>query len=281
MDKLPPLAKWAPKELVEMYSEIISHNKKPLPKNFQKLQEVLYRLGTDIDMKTCWEKLLSKEAILPKQELLGMWLITQIYMLLVEIFIRSEEKLTPQMKKKEIEKIIDLANKLIGAIQSSDEALRESLFTIQTQLSKEIIEKNPEKSRNFGFEGAPISSWSLISGVGDVFDSSAELKSLEPREWDLWANDKKALWLLSRLKNTDLTSILNTYLEQLKQVPSTYDSGYIVSNRATVTRKVFELFHKTYGDYMSACVVPVVNAILNLELGIEDIMPYKPKEKNI
>jgi len=231
-------------------------------------------------MKACWEKLLSKEAILPKQELNEMWIVTQIYSMLADIFIRSDEVMTPQFKKKEIKKIVDLVNKLIVATYDSQEAFSQSIFTVDAQLSKEIIQKNPEKSRNIGFDTAPISSWAFISGVRDVIKSCSEVQSLEPINWDSWSSDKKASWVLGKLEDVNLISVLRTYLEQLKEIPSDYAAEYIASNRSAVTKQLFEILHKTYGDYMPDCVTPMVNAILNLELGIEDITPYKPKEKN-
>jgi hypothetical protein len=279
MKDLPPLAKWAPKELVKRYSD--SYNpKEPLTQNFPQITEAFFRLGTDVDMKACWEKLLSKEILLPKQELAGGWIVTQIYMMLIDVFIRSDEVLTPQFKKKEIKKIVDLVHKLLIATHNSDEALEGSFFTVHTQISKEIIEKNPEKSRKFGFDTAPISSWSFISGIRDVFNSKSEFRSLEPTNWDSWSSDKKASWVLGKLKDVDLTSVLRTYLEQLNEIPNVYDSEYIVSNRAAITKRLFEILHKNYGDYMPDCVAPMVNAILDLQLGIEDITSSKPKEKN-
>ena len=280
MKELPQLAKWAPKELVKKYLNSCSPSQQQLTENFPKISEALYRLGTNIDMKACWEKLLSKEAILPKQELAEMWIVSQIYSMLAEVFIRSDGAMTPQFKKKEIKKIEDLVNKLIDATHNSKEALAESFFTLPTELSNEIIQKNPEKSRNLGLEIAPISSWAFISGVLDVFEPRSEIESLEPTDWDTWSSDKKALWVLSRLKKVNLTSVLYTYLEQLKEIPDAYAAEYFSSNRAVVTKQLFEILHKTYGDYMPDCVACMVNAILDLELGIEDITPYKPKEKN-
>ena len=280
MKELPQLAKWAPKELAKKYLNSNSPSQQQLTENFPQISEALYRLGTNIDMKACWEKLLSKEAILPKQELAEMWIVSQIYSMLAEVFIRSDGAMTPQFKKKEIKKIEDLVNKLIDATHNSKEAFAESFFTFPTAFSEEIILKNPEKSRNIGFEIAPIASWAFISGVLDVFESKSDIESLEPVDWDTWSSDKKASWVLSRLKKVDLTSVLYTYLEQLKEIPDAYAAEYISSNRATVTKQLFEILHKTYGDYMPDCVASMVNAILDLELGIEDITPYKPKEKN-
>jgi len=280
MNKLPPLAKWSPKELVEKYTNSYSPSQELLTKNYPQINEALYRLGTNLDMKECWEKLLSAETFLPKQEQAGMWLVSQIYSMLADVFIRSDEDMTPQFKKKEIEKIVDLTNKLIIATHNSNQALGESFFTVHTKLSEEIIKKYPKKSMDIGFEIAPISSWSFISGIRDVFELSAKDESLEPLEWDLWSHDKKAAWILSKLSRIDLTSLLRVYLEQLKEIPNTYVSEYIASNRAAVTKQLFQILHKAYGDYMPDCVTAMVNAILDLELGIEDITPYKPKEKN-
>ena len=280
MKELPPLAKWAPKELVKRYLNTNSKNQQQFNDNFPQIKEALYRLGTDIDMKACWEKLLSKEAIIPKQELNEMWIVTQIYSMLADIFIRSDEAMTPQFKKKEIKKIVDLVNKLIVATCDSQEAFAQSIFTVDTQLSKEIIQKNPEKSRLIGFNAAPISSWAFLSGVRDVIKSCSEVQSLEPLDWDSWSSDKKASWVLGKLEDVNLISVLRAYLEQLKEIPSNYAAEYIASNRSAITKQLFEILHKTYGDYMPDCVAPMVNAILNLELGIEDITPYKPKEKN-
>lgn len=280
MDKVPPLAKWAPQELVKKYSNTYTPSQQQLDDNFPQIKDALYRLGTDIDMKACWEKLLSKEAILPKQELAEMWLISQICSMLADVFIRSKEVMTPQFKKKEIKKVSDLVNKLIVATINSQEALTQSIFTVHTQLSKEIIEKNPQKSKNIGFDTAPISSWSFISGIRNVFEPCLEVQSLEPIDWDSWSDDKKASWVLGKLNDVSLISVLRVYLEQLKEIPIDYAAEYIASTRSAVTKQLFDIFHKTYGEYMPDCVTPMVNAILDLELGIEDITPYKPKEKN-
>jgi len=278
---MKPLASWSPKELVEVYSNCFSPEHEYLSKQFPQIKQALFRLGTNLDMKECWGKLLHTEIFLPKQESAGMWLVSQIYMMLTNVFIRSDEVMTPQFKKKEIKKIEDLINKLIVATHNSNEALHESFFTVHTQLSEEIIKNYPDRSRSLGFDVAPISSWSFISGVRDVFKASEENGSLEPFGWDLWSEDKKVAWILSKLNGMTLTSILRIYLEQLKEIPNTYASEYIASNRAAVTKQLFQIIYKSYGEYMPECVTPMVNAILNLELGIEDITPYKPKEKNI
>jgi hypothetical protein len=280
MDKLPLLAKWSPKELVETYSTFDTPEMGEKINNYPQIKEALYRLGTNIDMKVCWEKVLSKRAFLPNQELAAAWLVSEIYLMLIDVFIRSEEEQRPQLKKKEIEKIIVLVDKLIHATLNSSEAKAASFFTFQTKLSEEIIKHNPEKSRLIGFEVAPISSWPFISGVIDVLRLNPEDEPLEPLEWDLWSHDKKSAWLLSKLGHMTLTSVLQVYLRQLKEIPKTYTSKYVASDRAAVTKRLFQILHKTYGDYMPDCVVPMVNAILNLELGVEDITPYKPKEKS-
>lgn len=280
MSKYPPLEKWSPKELVEIYSHYFTPENEFVSKQFPQIKQALYRLGTNIDMKQCWEKLLHTKVLLPKQEYAGMWMVTQIQMMLNDVFIRSDDVMTPQFKKKEIQKIEDLVNKLIVATHNSNEALKESFFTVHTKLSESIIKKYPDRSRNVGFEVAPISSWSFISGIRDVFKQVKKKESLEPFEWDLWSEDKKTAWVLSQIEGMDLTSILRVYLEQLKEIPNNYTSEYISSTRATVTKKLFEIIYKSYDDYLPECVTPMVNAILNLELGIEDITPYKPKEKN-
>jgi hypothetical protein len=280
MSKYPPLEKWSPKELVERYSYCFTPESEFASKQFPQIKQALYRLGTNIDMKECWEQLLHTKVLLPKQEYAGMWMVTQIYMMLNDVFIRSDDVMTPQFKKKEIKKIEDLVNKLIVATHNSNEAFKESIFTVHTKLSESIIKKYPDRSRNLGFEVAPISSWSFISGIRDVFKQSKKKESSELFEWDLWSEDKKTAWVLSQIEAMDLTSILRVYLEQLKEIPNNYASEYIASTRATVTKKLFEIVYKSYDDYLPECVTPMVNAILNLELGIEDITPYKPKEKN-
>jgi len=280
MSKFPPLEKWSPKELVETYSNCFTPKSEFVSKQFPQIKQALYRLGTNLDMKECWEKLLYKKEFLPQQEYAGMWMVSQIYLMLIDVFMRSDEVMTPQFKKKEIKKIEDLVNKLIVATHNSNEALKESFFTVHTKLSESIIKKYPDRSRSVGFEVAPISSWSFISGIRDVFKKSHNDESLEPFEWDLWSENKKIAWVLSQIEDMDLTSILRVYLKQLKEIPDTYAAEYVASNRATITKKLFEIVYKSYGDYLPDCVAPMVNAILDLELGIEDITPYKPKEKN-
>ena len=280
MSKFPPLEKWSPKELVETYSNCFTSKSEFVSKQFPQIKQALYRLGTNLDMKECWEKLLHKKEFLPQQEYAGMWMVSQIYLMLIDVFTRSDEVMTPQFKKKEIKKIEDLVNKLIVATHNSNEALKESFFTVHTKLSESIIKKYPDRSRSVGFEVAPISSWSFISDIRDVFKKSHSDESLEPFEWDLWSENKKIAWVLSQIEGMDLTSILRVYLKQLKEIPDTYAAEYVASNRATITKKLFEIVYKSYGDYLPDCVAPMVNAILDLELGIEDITPYKPKEKN-
>lgn len=280
MSKFPSLEKWSPKELVETYSNCFSPDGEYLSKQFPQIKQALYRLGTNLDMRDCWDKLLFKKEFLPKQEYAGMWIVSQIYLMLVDVFMRSDEVMTPQFKKKEIKKIEELVNKLIVAIHNSDEALKESFFTVHTKLSESIIKKYPDRSRILGFEVAPISSWSFISGIRDVFKKDKKNESLESFEWDLWSEDKKIAWVLTQIGGMNLTSILQVYLNQLKEIPDTYAIEYIASRRAAVTKKLFEIVYRSYGDYMPDCVAPMVNAILDLELGIEDITPYKPKEKN-
>lgn len=280
MSKFPPLEKWSPKELIEMYSNCFTPESELISKEFPQIKQALYRLGTNLDMKECWEKLLNREIFLPEQESAGMWMVSQIYLMMTVVFMRSDEVMTPQFKNKEIKKIEDLVSKLILATHNSSEALTESFFTVHTKLSESIIKRYPDRSRNVGFEVAPISSWSFISGIRDVFKVSEENGSLEPFEWDLWSDDKKVAWVLSQISSMNLTSILLVYLAQLKEIPNTYAAEYIASTRATVTKKLYEIVYKSYGDYMPDCVAPMVNAILDLELGIEDIAPYKPKEKN-
>jgi len=135
MSKFLPLEKWSPKELVDTYSNCFSPDSEHLSKQFPQIKQALYRLGTNIDMKDCWDKLLLKKEFLPNQEYAGMWIVSQIYLMLVDVFMRSDEVMTPQFKKKEIKKIEELVNKLIVATHNSDEALKESFYTVHTKLS--------------------------------------------------------------------------------------------------------------------------------------------------
>ena len=280
MDKVPPLEKWSPKELVGYYTNLFTPEQEFLSEHYPEIREALFRLGTNIDMKTCWEKLVSSKSFLPNQEKNTLWLVPQIYSIVTGVFIRPSEEVTPQFKKKEIKKIEDLVNKLIVAIHNSREALGASFFTLHTKLSQELIEKNADLSKQLGFDVAPISSWAFISGVLEEVEFNTDNASLEPLDWQSWSHEKRAAWLVKKMKHLDLTSLLRTYIDQLKDIPTTYASEYVTSPRATITKQLFELMLKTYDEYMPDCVTPMVNAILNLELGIEDITPYKPKEKN-
>jgi hypothetical protein len=244
------------------------------------IREALFRLGTHIDMKSCWEKLVSTQSFWPNQEKNTLWLVPQIYLIITRVFIRPSDEITPQFKKKEIKKIEELVNKLIVALHNSTEALGESFFTLHTNLSQEIIESNADLSKQLVFDISPISTWGFISGVLEEVEFNYNDKSLEPLDWQSWSHEKRAAWLVKKMKHLNLTSLLRTYIKQLKDIPNTYASEYITSPRAIITKQLFELMLKTYGEYMPDCVTPMVNAILNLELGIEDITPYKPKEKN-
>ena len=174
MDKVPPLEKWSPKDLVEFYSNSFEPSHEFISENFPQIRQALFRLGTHIDMKACWEKLFSTKAFLPNQDNLGFWLIPQIYSMLSEVFVRSGNGMTPQFKKKEVEKISEQVNRLIVAIHNSDEALQESFLTVKNQLSEDIIKKYPEKSHRLGFEVAPIFLWGFISGVHQELEKNAK-----------------------------------------------------------------------------------------------------------
>jgi hypothetical protein len=277
MGRVLPLEKWSPKELVEYYSNSFEPTQEFISEHFPQIRQALFRLGTHIDMKACWEKLFSTKAFLPNQDTLGIWLIPQIYSILNEVFARSDNGMTPQFKKKEVEKIAEQVNRLIVAIHNSDEALQESFFTVQNKLSEDIIKKHPDISHRLGFDVAPISSWGFISGVHKELEQNAKNNKFEEYQWNSCSHEERSAWLLDKVHRMDLTVLLRTYLEQLKGIPSTYSAEYIASNRSAVTKQLFLLMQKTYGEYMSDCVAPMVNAILDLELGIEDITPYKPK----
>jgi len=55
MSKYLPLEKWSPKELVEIYSHCFTPESEFVTKQFPQIKQALYRLGTNIDMKECWE----------------------------------------------------------------------------------------------------------------------------------------------------------------------------------------------------------------------------------
>ena len=77
----------------------------------------------------------------------------------------------------------------------------------------------------------------------------------------------------------DLIDQLRKY-QKLQNTYDEYKANYIQSDRATLIRELYTCFYKIYGTYLSDCVVDCTNAILNIELSIEDITPYKPKEEN-
>ena len=64
-----------------------------------------------------------------------------------------------------------------------------------------------------------------------------------------------------------------------------YKNEYFSSDRAKLIRELYKCFNNIYGKSLSDCVLIFTNVILNLsndnELGIEEITPYKPKEKSI
>ena len=129
MSKFPPLEKWSPKELVKTYSNCFSPDSEHIFKQFPQIKQALYRLGTNLDMKECWDKLLFKKEFLPKQEYASVWMVSQIYLMLVDVFMRSDGVMTPQFKKKEIKKQNEERRCLQG-LKSTHIGLRRQPFLI-------------------------------------------------------------------------------------------------------------------------------------------------------
>ena len=217
------------------------------------IKEALFRLGTHIEMEKAWKKLLSTKAFLPNQSQLEGYLIAMIQGVLVDVLLIQEtDPETPQFKTKEIKNISDQVLQLISSINNSSEALTASFFTIKKCLWRESLNKYEIKKD--------------VSMPADL-------------EKKLYRAEAEIAMLSSDLPSPMLATVLQTYLKQLEEIPQIYKSNYVISKRAKISSKIFELMNDTYGRNMTDCVVPLLNAILNLELGVEDVTPYKSKKK--
>ena len=260
MKNHPTLAGWSPATLKTMYAEYLSGQPAHLTIPAEHLstclipiKEALFRLGTHIEMEKAWKKLLSTKAFLPNQSQLEGYLIAMIHGILVDVLLIQEtDPETPQFKTKETKKISDQVHKLISSINNSSEALAASFFTVKKYL------------------------WQESSNESQIKKSLSMPTDLEKK---LYRAEAEIAMLPIDLPSPMLTTVLQTYLKQLEEIPEIYKSNYDISKRAKISPKIFELMHCTFGEYMTNCVVPLLNAILDLELGAEDVTPYKSKKK--
>lgn len=280
MDDFPKLEQWAPATLHELYLDSFSKKNKPNQIEYSiPLREALFRLGTFHEMKAVWEKLLSSSSFFPDKETLEKWLISKIYLILVDMYVRSENPSKPQFKTKEIVKIKKQINDLILAVLKSTEALGASFSTIKTCLSKEIIKDLPKEIDNNENPSPPIWQWKFISGVSEVFEKVDKNNESKYSEWDAMSQEQKSNFLLCEVSKLNLIEVLKTYLQQLEEVPDIYKSQYINSERSFFTREIYDLLQYTFKNNFSDCVSSMVNAIFKLELGIEGVTSYHPKRK--
>ena len=199
--KLKP---WSPDSLKLLYD--FTFGSEDYEHYSHKVIPALYRLGNFIDMEQAWNKLSSTPNLKNfSKEDLQLWVVFEVFGIINKIFFNTKT-LTPQDKKKKIEKINKQISKLTKLIMTD-------VDTYRIALEQDFLEHLLEFSKS-----------------------------------------------------------QNTYAD--------YSNNYIQSDRATLIRDLYDFFYKTYGSYLSDCVVSFTNSILDLNLGIEDVTPYKPKEKN-
>ena len=225
------------------------------------------------------------------------WLISQIFSIITSTYIQSKDPLTPQFKEKEIDKIIVQTHKLILLIKNSLDAFFAQISIVEKNLSYTNLIQREKSQEEIFINNLPIEIFyekkEFDVGVNTIkmqnFHFLANLKKDIPPEtnseitaesrWNELTSEQRLAWQVKNASELSLVDILNTYVELLKEIPEQYKSEYIKSPRATVIRKLYEMTYKNYGSYLSDCVTCLANSILDLQLGIEDITPYKPKEK--
>jgi hypothetical protein len=298
MKEQPQILKpWAPRRIRELYENTFGEENTHMYSEFPQIRKALYSLGTDIEMESIWKKLLSLESYMPNQKLHEGWLVSQIFSIITSTFIQAKDPPTPQFKEKEIDKIILQIHKLILLIKNSLDAFFAQISIVEKNLSYTNLIQREKSQEEIFINNLPIEIFyekkEFDVGVNTIkmqnFHFLANLKKDIPPEtnseitaksrWNELTSEQRLAWQVKNASELSLVDILNTYVELLKEIPEQYKSEYIKSPRATIIRKLYEMTYKNYGAYLSDCVTGLTNSILDLQLGIEDITPYKPKEK--
>jgi len=281
---IPGLAGWAPDVLREFYSNVTAGDLKELGSIFPELVGALYRLGTVPEMESVWEKLITKFGELhPRMD--KNWVVHQFIDVLSKLLMQPTNTKTPQFKRKEMLGLTKSINKLISQIENSSEASLASHLTVRTYLGAENILYRehlgePVKDvlgRPVVAEDVSVESLRIVSNPKNDI---SKIKLDDSGSWSERGPAGRCIWWLETALNADLESLLKTYLKQLDYVSFAYEAQYVISVRANLTKELYEIMQTNYGQPFNESVLSIVNAALNLQLGLEDIKPYKPKEKN-
>jgi hypothetical protein len=292
------LKPWAPRRIRELYKKTFEEDQIRLYSGFPQIRKALYSLGTDIEMESIWKKLLSINYYMLDKKFHEDWLVGEIYIIINSTFVQQTNSQTPQFKKKEIDRIIKQTNKLIDLIIRSLDALIAQVFIVEKNLSYTNLIQREKFQEEIFDKFVPIKKFIELGGILDVEINSLKMKDilriadlekdLPPEtmreitaesRWNEFTSEQRIAWQVNNARRVGLIDLLNTYIKLLKEIPEEYLSEYVQSPRATIIRKLYEMTNKNYGAYLSDCVTCLTNSILDLQLGIEDITPYKPKEK--
>jgi len=299
MKEQPQILKpWAPRRIKELYENTFEEDKSFRYPAFPQIRKALYSLGTAVEMESVWKKLLSLDCYMPDKKLQENWIVGEISIIINSTFLQRINPQTPQFKKKEIDRIIGQTNKLISLITESLEAYLAQIFIVKKNLSYTNLIQREKLQEEIFVNNFPVKKIYEIRGIFDVEINSLKMidilsianlkKDLLPETmseitaespWNEFTIEQRTAWQVNNASKLGLIDLLNTYTKLLKEIPEEYLSEYVQSPRATIIRKLYEMTYKNYGAYLSDCVTGLTNSILDLQLGIEDITPYKPKEK--
>jgi hypothetical protein len=280
------LANWAPEYLKKVYaSELdrLANNELTLKQKevFAKRIEVLYRLGSRLDMKAVWKKLLAKDLVVKSHPvdkgLLAVNASVDNEFLLVEGIIEliwfnsfGVKQSTPSQKKEQFDEISEKIKELQGLIRKSGEAKFEDMTVLENILHI----RNIEYRNQMGEQLMPPSFHALkfVEGGVDTVQIKSSLSEQTP--WMSRSQTQQLGWWAKEALELKLTDILDFYSERMNGYFKLYKTHY-GQFQPKLIRGLIDLMNELYGSPLEDYVGRIATVILNKDITKDYVRGYK------
>jgi hypothetical protein len=282
---MKPLQSWTPDTLKTLYEHEVyklAHNEyTDEEKGLQsKKTEAFYRLGTHLDMKEVWEKLLAKDRVAikhPVEKNMGEWaklltkdglaikhpvdkelaLVSGIHGL-IWLNPFGAKQATPEEKTKELKKIVRKIDKLKEGIENSGHASYWNEWAMEALLHKKNVDYRKDK-------GEVIGSQSLNRLKYIDTNANAELSQFpldEHMPWGKRYSQQRLGWWTREAMTLSLTEILDFYSELMMDSSEVYKEFY-QRDKPKLIRGLQDLMNSIYGSPLDDYVAKIAGIILD------------------
>ena len=260
---MKPLETWSPKFLTLLYTEDLERlEREGLTLNqkeaFTKKVAAIYRLGTYLEMKDIWSKLLAKEAKSitnpydKEQALVG-----RIHELVWLSQFGGNQPL-PSDRKNQLGEISKKIKELQKLMKKSGEASYEDKGILETILHKRNVEYRKQNGENIGTQSPNYLKF--IDG-----NANAELQPLpldEHMPWLQRSRSQRLGWWTRESQKLSLTDILGFYSERMGDYSTLYKQHY-QRDKPKLIRGLQRLMSELYGSPLDEYVGGIVSVILD------------------